>query len=126
MMSLLKIPIPQPSRDFPIVQYTDDTLLMQANSRQLFFLTNLPHSFSESMGLKVNYMKSQIYSINVANNKMINLANTLGYDIGTMPFTYLGLPMGTTKPRIEDFNPMMDRIEKDSLFARCGCLTRGA
>lgn len=78
------------------------------------------------MGLKVNYMKSQIYSINVANNKMINLANTLGYDIGTMPFTYLGLPMGTTKPRIEDFNPMMDRIEKDSLFARCGCLTRGA
>lgn len=29
-----------------------------------------------------------------------------------MPFTYLGLPMGTTKPRIEDFSPIVDRIER--------------
>ena len=49
-----------------------------------------------------------MYPINVTNEKMIHLAHTLGCDIGTMPFTYLGLPMGTTKPWIEDFTPMMD------------------
>jgi hypothetical protein len=29
-----------------------------------------------------------------------------------MPFTYLGLPMGTTKPRFQDLTPMMDKIER--------------
>jgi hypothetical protein len=43
---------------------------------------------------------------------MIRFAHTFGYDIGCMPFTYLGLPMGTTKPRMEDLTPMMDRVER--------------
>jgi hypothetical protein len=42
-----------------------------------------------------------MYSINVTYEKMIRLAGTFGCDIGTMSFTYLGLPMGTTKPRME-------------------------
>jgi hypothetical protein len=28
-----------------------------------------------------------------------------------MPFPYLGLPMGNTKPRVEHFAPLMDRVE---------------
>jgi hypothetical protein len=29
-----------------------------------------------------------------------------------MPFTYLGLPMGTTKPTVTDLMPLVDRIER--------------
>jgi hypothetical protein len=29
-----------------------------------------------------------------------------------MPFTYLGLPMGTTKPSIKDLSPLTDRVER--------------
>ena len=29
-----------------------------------------------------------------------------------MPFTYLGLPMGTTKPKIEDMSSLMVKIER--------------
>jgi hypothetical protein len=29
-----------------------------------------------------------------------------------MSFTYLGIPMGTTKPRMDDLTPLMDRIER--------------
>jgi hypothetical protein len=29
-----------------------------------------------------------------------------------MPFTYLGLPMGSTKPTIRDLSPLIDRIER--------------
>jgi hypothetical protein len=29
-----------------------------------------------------------------------------------MPFTYLGLPMGTTKPKFENLTPMIDRVER--------------
>jgi hypothetical protein len=42
---------------------------------------------------------------------MTRPVNTFGCDIDSMPFTYLGLPMRTTKPKIEDLSPMMDRIE---------------
>jgi hypothetical protein len=112
-LQLLKPPISQPSEDFPIVQYADDTLLLlQADARQLVFLKALLHSFAESMGLQVNYRKSQMYSINVSQEKMVRLAGTFGCDIGVMSFTYLGLPMGTTKPWLEDLTPLMDRVER--------------
>jgi hypothetical protein len=29
-----------------------------------------------------------------------------------MPFAYLGLPMGTTKPRVEHYTPLMNRAER--------------
>lgn len=29
-----------------------------------------------------------------------------------MPFTYLGLPLGTTKPNVNDFSPLMNKIER--------------
>jgi hypothetical protein len=29
-----------------------------------------------------------------------------------MPFTYLGLPLGTTKPSIEDFLPLVQKVER--------------
>ncbi len=32
--------------------------------------------------------------------------------MGQMPFTYLGLPMGTTRPKVIDFVPLVDRIER--------------
>jgi hypothetical protein len=112
-INLLKPPIPQTTADFPIVQYADDTLLLlQADARQLVFLKALLHSFAESTGLQVNYTKSYIYPINVPQEKMVILAGTFGCDIGSMPFTYLGLPMGTTKPRIEDLTPIMDRVQR--------------
>lgn len=106
VMGLLTKPIPQPTEEFPIVQYADDTLLLlQADARQLVFLKALLRSFADSTGLSVNYSKSSMYPINVPPEKMILLANTFGCEIGTLPFTYLGLPMGTTKPRIMIYHP---------------------
>jgi len=112
-MDLLTTPIPQPMVDFPIVQYVDDTLLLlQADARQLFFLKALLHSFAISTCLHVNYRKSHMYPIHITQEKLSHLAATFGCDVGSMPFTYLGLPMGTTKPKFEDLTPMMDRVER--------------
>jgi hypothetical protein len=47
---------------------------------------------------------------------MIHLASTFGCNIGTFPFTYLGLPMGTTKPKVDDFIPLVQRIEGRLVF----------
>lgn len=99
--------------DYPIVQYADDTLLiMPADARQLMALKALLHTFSESRGLKVNYAKSHMVLINMTPERADLLANTLGCAIADMPFTYLGLPLGITKSTVDEFLPMLNRIER--------------
>jgi hypothetical protein len=72
----------------------------------------LLNSFANSTGLHVNYQKPNIYPINVSNERMDILAKTLNCKIGTYPFTYLELLMGITKPRIDSFLPLIQKIEK--------------
>ena len=53
--------------------------------------------------------------INVFDNDIAALATALGCQIASMHFTYLDLPMGTTKPRMEELTPLMDRVERRHL-----------
>lgn len=92
---LFSLPIEaDPSNKFPIIQYADDTILiMKASQREIFCLKGLLQSFTKSTGLRVNYAKSQMIPLNLSHEQAINLANTFGCQIGTLPFTYLGLPL---------------------------------
>jgi hypothetical protein len=99
--------------DFLVIQYADDTILiLEACPRQLFFLKAMLNSFADSTGLHVNYHKSNIYPINVSNQKMAILANTFHCKVGSMPFTYLGLPLGLKKPNLGAFLPLIQKIER--------------
>jgi hypothetical protein len=98
---------------YPIVKYAEDTLIiMPAEAKQLFFLKGLLHTFASSTCLKVNFSKSFIVPIDDPDEKTLILAGTLGCKVETMPFTYLGLPLGTKKPVIQDFMPLLSRIGK--------------
>jgi hypothetical protein len=44
--------------------------------------------------------------------RVTHLANTFGCQVGEMPFTYLGLPLGTTKPPISEFAPLITKMER--------------
>jgi hypothetical protein len=44
--------------------------------------------------------------------RALHMANTFGCKVGSMPFTYLGLPLGTTKPTLQEFSPLLTRIER--------------
>jgi hypothetical protein len=113
-LNILKLPIPLAyTNDFLIIQYADDTLIiMEGCARQLVFLKSLLHSFANSTGLKVNYAKSMMVPINIDDHKLELLANTLGCATGFMPFTYLGLPLGITKPKVVDFLPLVSKCER--------------
>lgn len=50
--------------------------------------------------------------INMETDRANHLARTFGCQLGSMPFTYLGLPLGTTKPTVTNFLPILTRIEK--------------
>jgi hypothetical protein len=80
---------------------------MEACPRQLFFLKAVLNSYATSTGLRVNYNKSSMYPINVCQEKMEVLSRTFNCQIGSMPFTYLGVPLGLSKPRIHHFLPLI-------------------
>jgi hypothetical protein len=110
---ILQAPLPIMNVDFPIVQYADDTLvIMQACPLQLLALKDLLEKFAQATGLRVNYSKSSMMPINVSADRLEILAATFGCAIGALPFTYLGLPLGTTKPTIQDMSPLVSLVER--------------
>jgi hypothetical protein len=113
-LQLLQMPIP--SRDgsgFPIIQYADDTIIvMRASQMELLCLKAILESFAQSTGLRVNYAKSCMVPLNLTKEEDLIMVGVLGCKLQQMPFTYLGLPMGTTKPRVEHFALMMNRVER--------------
>lgn len=113
-LNLLSLPIENTNEpNFPVVQYVDDTILIvKASQRELFCLKGLLETFSQSTDLKVNYGKPCIVPINVSTEKMRQLAGVFGFIVGSLPFTYLGLHLGTTKPAIEDYSPLMNQVER--------------
>ena len=110
---LLSLPLVLPhNQDFSILQYADDTLIfMRADARELFFPKALLNSFAKSTGLMVNYGKSMMVPVNVDDAKLKILSRTLGCTKGSLPFTYLGLPLSLTRPTVADYWPLVLRCE---------------
>ena len=67
---------------------------------------------SVSTGSKVNYQKSSLVPINVNRDAATSLDNAFGCVLGSFLFTYLGLPMGLTKHQVQDYAPLIYRIER--------------
>jgi hypothetical protein len=63
--------------------------------------------------------------INVPVEDSAQLAIDFGCQIGVMPFTYLGMPLGTTKPRIINLMPLSCRLER-RLACSSNFLSQGA
>jgi hypothetical protein len=114
MQGNLLPPFPQDNDiPFPVVQYADDTILvLQAKEDQLLLLKDILHKITLSSGLKVNFHKSCLVPINISQEQATSLAECFGCSVGTFPFTYLGLPLGLTKPLVKDYAPLICQIER--------------
>lgn len=108
------------------LQYADDTILFikvgDDNVRVLKFLL---FCFEEMSGMKINYQKSEVYVLGVDKEEEIRIANMLNCKVGTMPFTYLGLPMHCEKVGMKDFRLIIQKMEKRLQTWKSGYLTYG-
>jgi hypothetical protein len=75
-------------------------------------MKHILETYAQSTGLKINFHKSSMVPINLARERAQIFADLLGYKIASLPFAYLGLPLGTTKPTVHDLMPLVDRIER--------------
>jgi hypothetical protein len=108
--------LPIPSRDgsgFLIIQYADDTILiMKASQKELICLKVILEIFAQATGLRVNHGKSCLVPLNMDTEQATLLEGVFRCKIQDMSFTYLGRPMGTTKPKVEHFAPLINRVER--------------
>jgi hypothetical protein len=110
----LSLPLPLPNDDdFPILQYAYDTIIfMQGDVNQLLHLKDILHSFAESTGKQVNFDKSFMVPINISEERLNILPNTLGCTKESLPFTYLGHLLSITKPSVAQYWPVVPKCER--------------
>lgn len=56
-------------------------------------------------------------SINISEEKLKHQARTFNCQKGSLPFTYLGLPLGLHKPKVVDFSPLVSKYERRLVMA---------
>ncbi|XP_071705407.1 uncharacterized protein [Rutidosis leptorrhynchoides] len=93
--------------------YADDTIYFVEWSSQNFRnLMKLLKYFELTSGLKVNYKKSKLYGVGVNNCEVETMAKQLGCDFDTLPFEYLGLPIGSKSNKISSWEPVIEKFTK--------------
>jgi mannosylglycoprotein endo-beta-mannosidase len=93
------------------LQFVDDTLLLGikswANVRGLLVVLVL---FELMSGLKVNFHKSMLVGVNIADSWLHEAASALHCRVGKVSFLYLGLPIGGDPRRLGFWESMLSRI----------------
>jgi hypothetical protein len=94
------------------LQFADDTLILGekswANIRAMRATLLL---FEALSGLKVNFSKSQLVGVNVHDSWLSEAAMVLNCKMGSIPFVYLGLPIGGNPRRLAFWEPLLYRIK---------------
>ena len=67
--------------------------------------------FQAVIGLKVNVLKSELVPIGEVNN-VHALAEILDCQIGSLPMTYLGMPLGASHKSPFIWNPILEKINR--------------
>jgi hypothetical protein len=95
------------------LQYADDTLCIgEASVENLWTLKAILRGFELASGLKVNFWKSCLLGVNVDKTFMTWACNFLNCIQGSIPFKYLGLPVGANPRRISTWEPMVEKIRR--------------
>ncbi|RVW63178.1 putative mitochondrial protein [Vitis vinifera] len=92
--------------------FADDTLVFCEDSQeQLAFLSWLLLWFEATSGLRINLNKSEILPMGRVENAEL-LAAELGYKVGSLPSTHLGLPLDASHKSVMVWDGMEERMRK--------------
>ena len=92
--------------------FADDTLVFCEDSQdQMAILSWLLLWFEAISGLSINLNKSEILSVGRVENAEV-LASELGCKVGSLPSTYLGLPLGAPHKSVAMWDGVEERMRK--------------
>ncbi|GKB89145.1 reverse transcriptase domain, reverse transcriptase zinc-binding domain protein, partial [Tanacetum coccineum] len=94
-----------------LLQYADDALFFgkwsRLNARNLIVILKC---FEEASGLKVNLSKSKLYGVGVSIEEVKAVASSLCCINDSLPFIYLGLPVGKKMHLSDGWGEVINRL----------------
>nr|GEW10881.1 RNA-directed DNA polymerase, eukaryota [Tanacetum cinerariifolium] len=94
--------------------YADDDAILLCDwrvqiARRILWMLRV---FQLASGLKINLSKSKLIGIGVDLTEVQQIAEMIGFCVGRLPFTYLGVPVGCNMNHIDSWKPMIDKFNK--------------
>ncbi|GJY07937.1 RNA-directed DNA polymerase, eukaryota, reverse transcriptase zinc-binding domain protein [Tanacetum coccineum] len=106
--------------------YVDNVIITtEWNPGDLDNIIRVLHVFYLASGLKININKSNIYGIGVSDDEVSNMARNPGCAAGIFPFTYLGLPIGSTMNHISSWKTLIDQFQSRLSSSKASHLSIG-
>ena len=109
------------------ILYVDDIMLFgKGTSSNIQNLTDLFTKYAQISCQFVNPQKSSILSGSISPQKLSQISLLIGFSIGTLPFTYLGVPIFKGKAKTAYVQPIIDKVKlklsawKSSLLSLAG------
>lgn len=93
------------------LQFVDDTLIIgEKNWLNVRTMRSVLLLFEKISWLNVNFHKSMLTGVNVSDSWLTEAALVMNCRRGTIPFVYLGLPIGGDPRKLSFWKPVVDRI----------------
>ncbi|XP_019447350.1 PREDICTED: uncharacterized protein LOC109350582 [Lupinus angustifolius] len=93
------------------LQFVDDTILVcTLKENNIWCVKSILRCFEMISGLKVNFNKSSLIGINVAHYLLSAAATFLSCKIGSIPFLYLGIPVGANPSRYSTWQNVIEKV----------------
>ncbi|KAK4348291.1 hypothetical protein RND71_034630 [Anisodus tanguticus] len=91
--------------------FADDLMLMsRGDAPSVRILMDCLDTFRKCSGLCANSTKSSLFTAGVSNHDLNEIQDLTGFDTGSMPFRYLGIPMAADKLRMIHYEPFVAKI----------------
>lgn len=102
-----------PNASDPLVShlaFADDIMVFfDGKKESLENIAVVLHEFSSISGLTMNRSKTDLFIAGVSHSETTRISS-LGFNMGTMPIRYLGLPLLHRKLRISDYRALLDKL----------------
>lgn len=93
------------------LQFADDTIILRdANPVNLWCIKAVLRGFEWVSGLCINFNKSKIYCINITMEEAATVFNFLPCDVGTIPFSFLGVLVGANHRRKDMWKLLISKL----------------
>jgi len=91
--------------------FADDIMLMsRGDPISVSMLMDCLKDFVATSGLSANMGKSSVFTAGLQGEDLQDILSITGFQRGSMPFRYLGLPLVAQKLRMSFYAPLIDKI----------------
>lgn len=104
--------------------YADDIMIFcKGKISSVQTLMQLFTSYALASGEVINPSKSTVFYGSISTARINQITELIGFNKGTLPFVYLGVPIFKGKPKRSHLQPIADNINPNSPLGKPLCLT---